>query len=81
MLFFSAYVIILNGFSVYDSWTCVASVINLGTTLRYVSQIPMVDVSNVCLSILLVLFVVWFLLENTVLDRQFRFVIPPYLGN
>jgi len=73
------YVIILNGFSLYDSWTTVASLINLGSTLRYVSQIPMVDASNVCLSILLVIFFVYFLLENTIFDRQFRFIIPPYL--
>ena len=74
------YVFILNGFGVYDSWTTIASLINLGTTLKYVSQVSELAVSNVCLSLLLIMYLIWFFMENTILDSKMRFLVTPYIG-
>ena len=64
----------------YDSWTTIASLINLGATLKYVSNISMLTTSNLCLSLLLVLYLIYFLLENTIFDKKLRFLVTPYLG-
>ena len=78
--FFRAYVFILNGIGIYTTWTVIASLLNLGHALRYVSEVSMKDTSNVSLSLLLVLSVVYFLFENTTLDKKLRFLFTPYLG-
>ena len=77
---FRAYVFILNGIGIYTTWTVIASLLNLGHALRYVSEVSMKDTSNVSLSLLLVLSVVYFLFENTTLDKKLRFLFTPYLG-
>ena len=74
------YVMVMNGQGLYGTWMVIAALINLGSTLRYVSMIPMVDTSNVCLSLLLVFSFIYFLLENTVLDQKLRFLLTPYFG-
>ena len=74
------YVMVMNGQGLYATWTVIASLINLGSALRYVSMISMQDTSNVCLSLLLVFSVVYFALENTVLDQKLRFLLTPYFG-
>ncbi len=35
----------------------------------------------ISLSLLLTILVIWFVLENTILDRFVRFIVTPYLGN
>ena len=80
IIFCRMYVFILNGFGVYDSWTTIASLINLGTTLKYVSQVSELAVSNVCLSLLLIMYLIWFFMENTILDSKMRFLVTPYIG-
>ena len=74
------YVLVMNGQGLYGTWTFIAALINLGSTLRYVSMISMQDTSNLCLSLLLVFSLVYFLLENTVLDQKLRFLLTPYFG-
>ena len=78
--FFRAYVFILNGMGIYTTWTVIASLLNLGHALRYVSEVSMKDTSNVSLSLLLVFSVLYFLFENTTLDKKLRFLFTPYLG-
>ena len=72
---------VMNGYGVYTTWTIIASLLNLGHALRYVSEVSMKDTSNVCLSLLLTFSVIYFLLENTLLDQKLRFLVTPYLGN
>ena len=74
------YVMVMNGQGLYATWTVIASLINLGSALRYVSMISMQDTSNICLSFLLVFSVIYFALENTVLDQKLRFLLTPYFG-
>lgn len=78
-LYWGYVVFSMNGQAVYAAWSLCASTLNLGHSLRYVTLLPMKDVSNICLSILLVLIVAYFLLENTVLDKYARFIMTPYL--
>jgi hypothetical protein len=72
--------VVMNGQGLYTTWTIVASLLNLGHCLRYVSLVDMKDASNVSLSLLLVILVTYFLLENTLWDKYIRFVLTPYLG-
>ena len=41
----------------------------------------METVSHICLGTLLGVVIVYFVLENTVLDNYVRFLLTPYLGN
>lgn len=77
---FRAYVFVMNGMGIYTTWTVIASLLNLAHALRYVSEVSMKDTSNVSLSLLLVLSVIYFLFENTTLDKKLRFLFTPYLG-
>jgi len=78
-IYYWAYVFVLNGMGIYTTWTVIASLLNLGHALRYVSEVSMKDTSNVSLSLLLVLSVLYFLFENTTLDKKLRFLFTPYL--
>lgn len=78
------YVILsLNGPAIYTTWTVIASMLNLTIALRYSdmtdSNPDMITCTRISLSILLVLLIVWFVLENTVLDKTVRFIVTPYL--
>lgn len=69
----------LNGLAVYTTWTCIASLLNFGHVLHYVVDISMEDTVNICLSLLLVLMVGYFVLEVTILDRFVRFIVTPFI--
>ncbi len=71
----------MNGHAIYTTWTVCASFLNLGITLKYISGLTMKDTSNLCLSLQLILMVVYFLAENTSLDKYIRFIVTPWLGN
>lgn len=78
---FRTYVSVMNGLALYTTWTVIASLLNLGHALHYVSEVSMQDTSNICLSFLLIFSLVYFLTENSVLDKYLRFLATPYLGN
>ena len=73
-------VLSLNGHGIYATWTVIASLINLSIALRYVGDVPMITCARLSLSILLVILVIWFALENTILDSRVRLILTPYLG-
>merc|ERR1711997_980662 len=74
------YVILpLNGQGIYTTWTCIASLVNLGTALRYVANMEMEKVSHICLGSLLALIIIYFILESTILDNYIRLLLTPYL--
>ena len=76
-----AYIVLsLNGQAIYTTWTVIASLINMYIALHYVGDVPMITCSRISLSLLLVILIVWFTLENTILDSRFRLVLTPYLG-
>jgi len=74
------YVILgMNGQGVYTTWTVIASLLNLSHCLRYVAKLEMETVSTIALSTLLAHIIVFFILENTILDNYIRFLMTPYL--
>lgn len=79
-LFWSYVVLGQNCHGTYTAWTLIASCISLTTELRYGgAALNLESASLIGLSLLLVMVVIWFVLENTVLDRYVRFLITPYL--
>lgn len=69
-----------NGLAVYATWTSVATLLNMGIIMQYTGDNKQDDttVGLVVLSILIVEEVVWFLLENSVLDRFVRYILTIY---
>jgi len=73
------YRVIMNGFAMYTTWTVVASLINLNTSLQYVGNVDPKAASLLSLSLLVVFHATWFILENFVFDRYARWILTPYL--
>ncbi|XP_054607177.2 uncharacterized protein [Nothobranchius furzeri] len=71
-------VLIQNGVAIYATWTTIASLINLTIVLTYDATMSSSDAATVSLSLLTVLMIVWFLLENFVLDKHVRFILAIY---
>ena len=67
-------VLVLNGIAIYMTWVTVASLINLATVLQYFTAAGAVVGGTVALSALAVIVLVYFILENTILDRFLRYV-------
>ncbi|XP_034998815.2 uncharacterized protein LOC118098783, partial [Hippoglossus stenolepis] len=71
-------VLIQNGVAIYATWTTIASMINLAVVLNYNANMSQTDASTVSLSVLTVGLFVWFILENSVLDKHVRFILTIY---
>ena len=69
-----------NGLAVYATWTSVATLLNLGFIMQYTgdNRVDSTAVGIVILTILLLEEIVWFLLENSVLDRFVRYIFTIY---
>jgi hypothetical protein len=79
--FFRLYVILgMNGQGIYATWTTVASLLNFGHALKYVGMMEMEQTCTVILGLLMAVLVLYFILENTLLDKYIRFLLTPYLG-
>ncbi|AWP20611.1 Hypothetical protein SMAX5B_001584 [Scophthalmus maximus] len=71
-------VLIQNGVAIYATWTTIASMINLAIVLNYNASLSPTDAATVSLSILTAVLIVWFILENFVLDKHVRFILTIY---
>ncbi|XP_069368206.1 uncharacterized protein [Paralichthys olivaceus] len=71
-------VLIQNGVATYATWTTIASLVNLAVVLDYNANMSQTDASTVSLSVLTVVLFVWFMLENSVLDKHVRFIHTIY---
>ena len=71
-------IIVLNSLAIYASWLTVATQLNFVILLVYYGGVDAITASTVGLSILLVVIIVYFILENTILDRFARFVFIVY---
>ena len=67
-------------FGIYTTWTVIASLLNFVIALHYVGDVDMDTACKVALSLLLVIVVCWFAIENTLLDFMVRFIVTQYLG-
>ncbi|CAH1243961.1 Hypp7173 [Branchiostoma lanceolatum] len=67
-----------NGLAIYATWTSIATLLNLDIVLIYVGGFSDEDVSTGMFTVLLAEILVWFFLENFVLDRYCRYTLVPY---
>lgn len=71
-------VVVQNGIAIYATWTTIASLVNLTITLVYDADVSSTDAATVSLSLLTVVLIGWFILENTILDKYVRFILTIY---
>ncbi|XP_069015491.1 uncharacterized protein [Embiotoca jacksoni] len=71
-------VLVQNGVMIYTTWTTIATLINLTIVLTYDVKISPNDAATISYSILTVLLLVWFVLENLVLDKHVRYICVIY---
>ncbi|KAK1173685.1 hypothetical protein AOXY_G3861 [Acipenser oxyrinchus oxyrinchus] len=67
-----------NGLALYAAWTSIDVLVNFGIVLKYSFGLMDPAVSTAMLSILLVKLIVWFLLENFVLEKYVRYTFTVY---
>jgi len=72
-------VLSMNGQGVYATWTVIASLLNFCHCLVYVAGMDMEKSCNICTGILLAVLIIYFILDNTVLDNYVRLLLTPYL--
>ena len=70
--------LVLNGILIYATWLTAATELNFAILLQDYAGVDSQAASTVALSILTVMIVVYFILENTILDRFLRFVFIVY---
>ncbi|XP_034562851.1 uncharacterized protein LOC117829331 [Notolabrus celidotus] len=71
-------VLIQNGVAIYATWTTIASLVNLTIVLVDNAKMSNPDAALVSLCVLTVVLLVWFVLENTVLDKHVRYILSIY---
>ena len=74
----ATWILVINGIAIYATWLTVATLINLGIVVQYYGDFSAVNTGTLCLSLLTVEVIVYFILENTVLDRFARYVLIVY---
>ncbi|XP_064406774.1 uncharacterized protein LOC135351642 [Halichondria panicea] len=71
-------IIVLNSVAIYASWLTAATQLNFVIVLVNYGGVDPTTAGTVGLSILLVVIIIYFILENTILDRFARFVFVVY---
>lgn len=67
-----------NGLAMYTVWTTITALLNLGIVLRYTVKLEMQLIVYIVLGCLSGIMLLYFILENTALDRFVRYTITPY---
>ncbi|XP_077982438.1 uncharacterized protein LOC144437385 [Glandiceps talaboti] len=68
-------ILVHNGIAIYATWCTVATLLNTGVVLVYWYDLTQETAGLICLSILSLEVVVWFLLETFVLDKWVRYTL------
>ncbi|XP_018597211.2 uncharacterized protein LOC108927977 [Scleropages formosus] len=71
-------VLILNGVGVYATWTTIATLLNFSVVLEYSAGASRAGAGTVGLSLLLAEVIIWFILENVLLERHVRYLLTVY---
>ena len=74
----ATWILVINGIAIYATWLTVATLLNLGIVVQYYGDFSAVNTGTLCLSLLTVEVIVYFILENTVLDCFARYVLIVY---
>ena len=69
---------VLNGLVIYATWASIATLINFTVVLEYYADMSSADAGTVGLSLLALEVIIYFTLENTVLDSYVRPVVMVY---
>lgn len=70
----------LNGLGIYTTWTVIASLLNLNTAIVYAGGKGDPKVASlVALSLLVIIHITWFIIENFRVDFYARSILTPYL--
>ena len=77
--FYVTQIVVVNGLAIYGTWVTIATLINFSIVLQYYADLDGTDVGTAALSILSFLLLLYFVLENTILDRFLRLVFIVYL--
>lgn len=70
--------LIQNGVAIYTTWTTIATLINLTIVMTYEANMSGSDAATVSLCLLTVEVLVWFVLENFVFEKHFRYIFTIY---
>lgn len=71
-------VLVNNGLALYATWCTIASLINLTMAIAYFHGVDQDVACTISLVILAVEIIVWFSLENTILDKYVRYTLTIY---
>ncbi|XP_077389101.1 uncharacterized protein LOC144026348 [Festucalex cinctus] len=71
-------ILVQNGVMIYTTWTTIATLINLAIVLVYEANVSQTNAATVSYCILTVVLLVWFFLQNVVLDKHLRYVLIDY---
>lgn len=71
-------ILIHNGIAFYTTWTTIASLLNINVAFQYVGNFDPETISLICLSILLIILLTWFLFEHLWLDSYVRYTVSQY---
>jgi len=71
-------VLVQNGVAMYTTWTTIATLINLTIVLIYEVNMSPTDAATIALSVLSAMLLVWFILENFVIDKHVRYILTIY---
>ena len=72
-------ILVQNGIIFYNTWVIVALCINFVVTFHYLDGISMDKLVTAALTFLLCLIIMWFTLENFVIQEKTRFVFAEYV--
>ncbi|XP_011606248.2 uncharacterized protein [Takifugu rubripes] len=70
--------LVQNGIAIYATWTTVASLVNLSIVLVKDAKMSPEDAVTLSFSLLTVVLLVWFVLENSLLDKYLRHILSIY---
>lgn len=76
--FIATQVLVHNGIALYATWCTIASLLNLAMAITYFHGVDQDVASTISLVILAVEVIVWFSLENTILDKYVRYTLSIY---
>ncbi|XP_061523047.1 uncharacterized protein si:ch211-161h7.5 [Phycodurus eques] len=71
-------ILVQNGVMIYTTWTTIATLINLAIVLTYEANVSPTNAASVSYCVLTVVLLVWFFLQNVVLDEHMRYVLVDY---
>ncbi|XP_061778419.1 uncharacterized protein LOC133569815 [Nerophis ophidion] len=71
-------ILVQNGVMIYTTWTTIATLINLAIVLTYEAKMAPADAATVSYCVLTLVLLVWFFVENVVLDKHVRYILINY---